>query len=295
MDVDGEMPELHALATYYHGVLWVAERDGVIAGMIAARPDTQASWEICRVYVDPSLHGSGLGHALLDQAERHAIQQGAERLFLFTDTRFARAHRFYEKRSYVRSGPVRVLRDLSASLEFAYAKPVNGTAELDIAAAESASARLAELLVTCVEEGATVSFLPPISFDRARAFWRQAARDVGAGRRRIIAGWKDGTLAGCGILHLDLAENQPHVAEAQKILVHPSARRTGMGRWIMASLEQAARAAGRTMIILDTRAGDGGEALYRASGWQEYGRLDGHAIDAARQPITTVFLFKALT
>lgn len=294
MDVDNEMPELHALASYYNGALWVAETDRRIAGMIAVSPDGAGGCEICRVYVDPSLHGSGLGHALLDRAELHARQLGAERLFLFTDTRFARAHRFYEKRSYVRSGPVRVLHDVSASLEFGYAKPVNGTADLDIAAAESASGRLAEILKTCVDEGATVSFLPPMTLDRARAFWKQAARDVGAGRRRIIAGWRDGALVACGSLFLDLAENQPHVAEAQKVLVHPAARRTGMGLKVMAALERAALAAGRPMIILDTRASDAGEALYRAAGWQEYGRLPGHAINAARQPIETVFLYKAI-
>jgi GNAT superfamily N-acetyltransferase len=75
MDVDLEMPELHDLATYYTGqggALWIAESDGTVAGMIAVRPIDQASWagqaswEICRVYVDPTRHGSGLGYALLD-------------------------------------------------------------------------------------------------------------------------------------------------------------------------------------------------------------------------------------
>jgi hypothetical protein len=41
LDVDGEMPELRALATYYTGkggALWAAEADGRIAGMIATAP-----------------------------------------------------------------------------------------------------------------------------------------------------------------------------------------------------------------------------------------------------------------
>jgi GNAT superfamily N-acetyltransferase len=130
MEVDLEMPELHALATYYVGQggrLWIAEAGTMVAGMIATRPIDQATWEICRVYVNPSLHGSGLGHALLDRAESHAIAGGgADRLVLWSDTRFGRAHRFYEKRSYVREGPVRVLNDISASTEFCYAKVVRG-------------------------------------------------------------------------------------------------------------------------------------------------------------------------
>src|SRR3954468_3678039 len=109
MDVDREMPELHALATYYarqHGALWIAEDGSRITGMIAVRPLDNGTWEICRLYVAPSLHGSGLGHALLDRAAHHAITAGAVRLALWTDTRFDRAHHFYEKRSYIRHGPV---------------------------------------------------------------------------------------------------------------------------------------------------------------------------------------------
>lgn len=128
MDVEGEMPELHSLARYYAGLsgtLWIAEGDGTVIGMIAVRPIGEATWEICRLYVDPSYHGSGLGHTLLDRAESHAIAAGAERLALWSDTRFERAHRFYEKRGFVRHGPVRELADISNSLEFGYAKPVN--------------------------------------------------------------------------------------------------------------------------------------------------------------------------
>jgi GNAT superfamily N-acetyltransferase len=147
MDVDTEMPELRAFATYcagQSGAFWVAEVEARIIGMIAVRPIDHTAWEICRAYVHPSLHGSGLGHALLDRAEAHAIAAGAERLLLWSDTRFDRAHRFYEKRSYVRSGPLRVLHDISNSLEFGYGKPVTGVEMLDIAATRSAAGRLAD-------------------------------------------------------------------------------------------------------------------------------------------------------
>ncbi len=127
MDVDAEMPELRALATYYSGALWVAETDGAVSGMIATRPSDGRTWEICRVYVDPALHGSGLGHALLDLAEDHAIAAGADRLMLWTDTRFDRPHRFYEKRSNVRQDAVRVLNDISNSQEYGYARPITNT------------------------------------------------------------------------------------------------------------------------------------------------------------------------
>ncbi len=297
MDVDGEMPQLHRLASFYvdqGGALWVAEADHRIVGMVAVRPDVSA-WEICQVYAHPSLHGMGLGSALLSHAESHAIRSSAERLCLWSDTRFERAHRFYEKWSYVRRGGVRALNDLSNSLEFGYAKPVNGVETLDIAAANAAEFRLARILVACVDGGASVSFLPPLSLEKARAFWRRAASDMSAGRRVILAGWRDGALVATGMLNLAMPENQPRRAEVQKILVLPSARRSGLARRVLRALEAAARDAERTLLVLDTRTGDAGEALYLTEGWQEYGRLGGYAVDASGMPTETTFFYKRLS
>ena len=121
LHVDAEVPELRALATYYAGVggtVWVA---GDVVGMIAVRPGDGA-WEVCKVYVDPALHGSGLADRLMAVAEGHARGAGAARVVLWTDTRFLRAHRFYEKRGYVRVGEARDLRDLCGSWEYQYGR-----------------------------------------------------------------------------------------------------------------------------------------------------------------------------
>ena len=77
--------------------------------------------------------GTDLAPRLLATAEAHARAAGATRLVLWSDTRFDRAHRFYEKHSYIRHGPIGVLHDLSNSLEFGYAKPVSGIEVLDAA------------------------------------------------------------------------------------------------------------------------------------------------------------------
>ncbi len=295
MDVDGEMPEYRALASYYAGLggrLWAAEQDGAIVGMIATRPMTDGTWEICRVYVDPSLHGSRLGHTLLDTAEAHAP---ADRFVLWSDTRFTRAHRFYEKRSYVRAGPIRVLNDLSSSLEFRFEKPRNGIEVLDMAAAESAIPRLSDILIACVEEGAGVSFLPPLAPDVARSFWLATARDVGAGGKLLLAGWVDGVLTGTVTLALAMPQNQPHRAEVAKLLVDPAARRTGLARRLMARLEIEAMKAGKTLLMLDTRAGGAAEGLYRSMRWHELGVVPGHALSKDGTYDDTVFFWKRLS
>lgn len=295
LDVDNEVPELRALASYYAskgGALWAAEQNGRIAGMIGAVPHRDDAWEIVRLYVAAPWRGSGLAHRLLDEAEGHARAQGANRLVLWSDTRFERAHRFYENRSYVRHGPMRVLDDVSRSLEFAYAKPVNGIEVLDAASAASAVARLAEILIPCVEEGAGVSFLPPLSRDVARGFWQSMAKEVAAGMRVLLCAWTGGVLSGVVSVAFAGAQNQPHRADVEKLLVHPDARRLGLARGLMQRAEQAALEAGKTLLTLDTRAGDRAEGLYRSLGWNEAGRVPGYAVLPDGSLDDTLFFWK---
>ncbi len=302
MDLDGEVPELRAFATYVsgrQGRLWAAEdRDGRIVGMVAAYPlGADRAWEVGRMYVDAAHRGTGLAARLLAGAEAHARGQGAQRIVLWSDTRFEPAHRFYEKHSYVRSGSIRVLDDVSKSLEFRYTKPIAGLAVevLDAAAATSAERRLAEILLACVEAGASVGFRRPLKQGKARHFWQGIATDVARRRRLLLAAWSEGVLAGTVQLALPGSENRPHAADIEKLLVHPTARRQGIARALLAKVEQAARAHGRTLLVLDTRLGDGAEALYRAQGWTEVGRIPDFALDADGRVLEPIaFFYKRL-
>lgn len=294
LDVDLEAPELRALASYYRargGMLWIA---GEADGMVATAPLEAGAWEICRVYVHPRLHGTGLGRQLLNVAERHAIGAGATELVLWTDTRFRRAHRFYENASYVRDGPVRALHDIANTIEYRYAKPVHGTRRLDVAGAQSAETRLARVLQACVDAGASVSFLPPLARDRAGQFWRGVTAKVGAGETILFAAWAEGVLAGTAQLVLHWSETGQHRAEIAKLLVHPDFRRRGLGNAMLEALEAEAARIGRTLLLLDTKVGDDAEALYRGRGWTEIGRIEGYTHEADGRKYATVILSKQL-
>lgn len=125
-DVDGEMPELRRLASYYaeHGGSgWVAVRDGRVVGTVGyslepAGEPGEVLGEVRKLYVHRTERGTGLAGALLDRAEAAARARGATRMQLWSDTRFTRAHRFYEKRGYVKGAATRDLHDLSRTTEF---------------------------------------------------------------------------------------------------------------------------------------------------------------------------------
>ncbi len=191
-------------------------------------------------------------------------------------------------------GPIRVLHDASNSLEFGYAKPVSGIELLDAAAAASAERRLAEILSACVDVGASVSYLPPLAIEVARGFWKRISAEIAAGTRILLAAWHDATLVGTVMLEFAVSPNQPHRGEVQKLLVHPDARRRGVARALMTRLETEAQHAGKTLLTLDTRAGDAAERLYCDMGWHEAGRIPGFALNADGVPCETVFFWKSV-
>ena len=90
---------------------------------------------------------------------------------------------------------------------------------------EAQVAGLADVLVDCVEGDASVSFMHPLSRDRAEGFWRGVADGVAAGERALLVA-EDGQGI-CGTVQLVLAqpENQPHRADLAKMLVHRRCRR----------------------------------------------------------------------
>ena len=296
-DFEGEAPEYHALATHLArkgGAGWVWAQAGLPVGLVAVWPAGDGAWELGKMYVAAAARGTGAAATLAEMAEAHARARGAARIVLWSDTRFDRGHAFYERRGYVRRGAIRALADKSASIEFGFTKPVSGVVVemLDAAAAASAERGLADVLVACVADGAAISFMPPLPVETARTFWADVSRAVAGGRRILLAGWVDGILAGTAQLDIGTPPNQPHRADLAKMMVHPRARRRGLGSALLAAAEAAAAGAGRSLLTLDTRADDAGEALYRLAGWTEAGRIPRYALNPDGTPHATVLFFK---
>jgi GNAT superfamily N-acetyltransferase len=152
---------------------------------------------------------------------------------------------------------------------------------------------LADVLIDCVDGGASVGFMHPLGRDRAVAFWQRVARGVAAGERALLVA--DDAHGLCGTVQLVFAqlENQPHRADLSKMLVHRRARRRGLGATLMGVAEATARACGRTLLVLDT-ATDDAERLYERLGWVRVGAIPAYALLPDGRPCATAIFYRDL-
>jgi GNAT superfamily N-acetyltransferase len=137
---------------------------------------------------------------------------------------------------------------------------------------------LTDLLIDCVDGGASVSFMHPLAPAKAQAFWRRVAADVEAGQRALLVAQDESGIVGTVQLVLDQPENQAHRADLSKMLVHRRARRQGLGAALMGASEQMARDCGKTLLVLDTVTGSDAERLYARLAWVRVGTIPDYAL-----------------
>ncbi len=140
-------------------------------------------------------------------------------------------------------------------------------------------AGLSDVLIDCVEGGASVSFMLPMTRAKAEAFWRGAAESAMRGERVVLAAQDAaGAIVGTVQVLLNQPENQPHRGDIAKMLVHRRARRSGVGAALLAAAERSAIDAGKTLLVLDTVTGGDAERMYVRHGWQRSGEIPDYAL-----------------
>lgn len=154
---------------------------------------------------------------------------------------------------------------------------------------------LTDILIDCVEGGASVSFMHPLSRASAVAFWQSVSRDVTAGKRAVLVAEDGDGLCGTVQLVFDLPENQPHRADVVKMLVHRRARRKGLGAALMRAAEAVARVHGKSLLVLDAVTGGDGARLYERLGWVRAGDIPNYALMPHGGFCSTTFYYRDLS
>lgn len=146
--------------------------------------------------------------------------------------------------------------------------------------AADAAARLdalAELWRDAILGGASIGFVLPLAPDEIETYWQSVLAALRDRSRRLLAAFEGESLVGAVQLALEPRANGRHRAEVMKLMVLRSHRGRGIGRTLMQALIETARASGRSLLLLDVRAGDPAERLYQSLGFVPFGRVPDHA------------------
>ena len=152
------------------------------------------------------------------------------------------------------------------------------------------------LLRDAVESNASVGFMLPLTDAEVAAYWHNVLATVAAGTRLLFAARDEsGRIVGSAQLELAQKSNARHRGELQKLLVLRTHRDRRLGFALMSAAESAARAHGRTLIILDTSASGNALGLYERCGYTRSGVIPRYATDPDGTLIATVFYYKELS
>jgi GNAT superfamily N-acetyltransferase len=155
-------------------------------------------------------------------------------------------------------------------------------------------AQLVAVLADCVEGGASVGFMQPLTPARAASFWRSLAGEVADGARTLLVACDTSGIIGTVQMIPARPENQPHRADIAKMLVHRRARGRGVGSALMRAAEDSALVAGRTLLVLDTATGSDAERLYARLGWTRAGVVPDYAHWPQGGRCSTSFYYRQL-
>jgi len=154
--------------------------------------------------------------------------------------------------------------------------------------------QLVDLLIDAVDSGASIGFMPPITFDQALDYWREVMVAMRTGRRLLLVAMDENLAQGAVQIDLEPRANGNHRAEAIKLFVHRRARRRGIARALMLEVESTARRLGRTLLLMDTRKGGEAEKMCQSLGYIRYGEVPAYARSGNGQLDTTSFFYRQL-
>jgi GNAT superfamily N-acetyltransferase len=165
---------------------------------------------------------------------------------------------------------------------------------LDATEARAAIPDLCDVLVDCVEGGASVGFMQPYTRKDAEPYWQGVAESVASGATLLFIAELEGRALGTVQIGAAQMPNQPHRADLKKLLVHRAARGKGLARLLMRAAEEEAARRGKTILVLDTATGSDAEAIYPRLGWERVGVIPDYALWPQGGFCASTFFYKRI-
>ncbi|MEA9393560.1 GNAT family N-acetyltransferase [Acerihabitans sp. TG2] len=153
---------------------------------------------------------------------------------------------------------------------------------------------LAELLIDAVTQGASVGYTDTLTRDEAQNYIHNLRTAMAKNHLLLWIARDQRGIVGSIQLDLCIKPNGQNRAEIQKLLVHSQARRQGIGKSLMAVLENVARDRQRGLLYLDTQSGSLAEAFYRTLGYRCLGEIPDYACTPDGYYHPTVIYYKRL-
>ena len=129
-----ELPDFFDFDQVYVGrdnELYVLTEGNQICACGGFKFDEELSPYLSRIYVDIHHRRKGYGVALVSFLVDRIKNLGFPEVYLWTDTRFEKAHNLYEKLGFSATGKERPLHDVNISYEFEYIKELLDEAQLN--------------------------------------------------------------------------------------------------------------------------------------------------------------------
>lgn len=150
------------------------------------------------------------------------------------------------------------------------------------------------LLQDTVNGGSSVGFIPPLPDRSAERYWTTVFEEVASGRRMLLIARAGDQICGSVQLALVTKENGLHRADVEKLIVHSTYRNRGIAHALLSALEEEARKAKRSLLVLDTVEGSIADGLYRKCGYIPVGAIPNYALSAQGELDSTVVFYKLL-
>jgi ribosomal protein S18 acetylase RimI-like enzyme len=113
--------------------------------------------------------------------------------------------------------------------------------------------------------------------------------------RVVLVAERNGEVVAMAHLAPSRAANAPHRAEVQRVAVAGAARGSGVGRILMAAVEEEAQGRGLTLLWLTTHDGTPATTFYESVGYTRMGVMPGYSLRPDGSVSPAAFFYRDLS